>query len=253
MSTDLPNASPLAPIFEPLTEAHVRIAQPRTDDRALDLACGTRIVSRHLGRAGVASVIGVDPNRARMREGPSASRELGRVSARAEALPFRNTSFTLVACQHGVMFFSDVARAFREIGRLLQPDGRVTLTCWYAAERSAGLHSLNRALAREVGAEAQHNSAVPFSMPDPDQVAAPLRKAGFEEVNCHPIEVDVVYSSAREFVLSFINATSLAPVVGRAGPDAANRVADGVEQDLGSDTGSFRFVASAYCVSGRWP
>lgn len=168
-------------------------------------------------------------------------------------MPFADDTFSLVACQHGVMFFSDVAGALREMGRVLEPSGRATLTAWYAAERSAGLHCLNEALARVVGAEAQRGSAVPFSMPDPDQVATPLRAAGFEEVICHPIEVDVTYPSAREFVLSFIGATSLAPVVARAGHDAAARTADTVERELGSGSEVFRFVAHAYCVAGVRP
>jgi len=248
-STGIPKPSPLAPIFEPLTAAHVRLARPRADDRVLDLASGSGIVGRHLAAAGVGSIVGADPNRVRMRGGDPSAEERGRVAARAEALPFAGDSFTLVACQHGVMFFSDVAAAFREIARVLRPSGRVTVTAWCAAERSAGLHSLNRALSDEVGAEAQRNSAVPFSMPDPDQVRTPLVEAGFEAVTHHPIDVDVAYASAREFVLSFIEATSLAPVVARAGPDAAARVADRVEQDFGRDGEPFRFVARAYCVA----
>jgi ubiquinone/menaquinone biosynthesis C-methylase UbiE len=246
------SAESLAPIFEPLSEAHVKIAAPRPDDRALDLASGTGVMARHLERAGVKFVVASDPNRVRLREGRPMS-GFGFVAARAEALPYADGAFSLVACQHGVMFFSDVSVALRETFRVLEPAGRTTLTAWFEAERSTGLFCLNQALVQVVGEAAQRNSAVPFSMPDPDRVAAPLRAAGFEDVVCHPIEVDVCFRSAREFARSFIRATSLAPVVASAGSNAAVQIADIVERELGSESGAFRFVANAYCVAGVRP
>ena len=43
--------------------------------------------------------------------------------ADAQALPFRNQSFDVVACQFGVMFFPDKVQGYKEARRVLKPGG----------------------------------------------------------------------------------------------------------------------------------
>jgi SAM-dependent methyltransferase len=50
--------------------------------------------------------------------------------ADALALPFADRSFDCVLCQFGVMFFPDKAKAFREVLRVLRPDGRYLFNVW---------------------------------------------------------------------------------------------------------------------------
>jgi SAM-dependent methyltransferase len=46
------------------------------------------------------------------------------VEADGERIPFRDASFDLVFCDHGVMTFADPTRAVPEVARVLRPGGR---------------------------------------------------------------------------------------------------------------------------------
>ncbi|GAA5050317.1 SAM-dependent methyltransferase [Thermocatellispora tengchongensis] len=48
----------------------------------------------------------------------------------AEALPFEDASFDVVASTFGVMFAADQERAAAELVRVLRPGGRIGLACW---------------------------------------------------------------------------------------------------------------------------
>src|SRR5262249_32568650 len=48
--------------------------------------------------------------------------------ADAQALPFREQSFDVVACQFGVMFFPDKVQGYKEARRVLKPGGQFIFT-----------------------------------------------------------------------------------------------------------------------------
>ena len=123
----------LAPIiFEPWARDLIARAAPQPDERILDVACGTGVVTREARRvAGPgAAVTGVDLNpgmltsaRARDPEGA-----INWVESSVRSLPFPNASFTLVVCQQGLQYFPDRASALREMRRVLAPGGRLVIS-----------------------------------------------------------------------------------------------------------------------------
>src|SRR5688572_11518476 len=101
-------------------------ARLQPGQRVLDVACGTGVLAREAtSRVGPAGfVAGVDSNRGMV---TVASRLEPRVQWRlgtAETLPFPDASFDAVLSQFGLMFFSDRARALREMLRVLVPGGQ---------------------------------------------------------------------------------------------------------------------------------
>jgi ubiquinone/menaquinone biosynthesis C-methylase UbiE len=112
-----------APYAADLAE-RIAALQPR---RVLELAAGTGVLTRELARrlAPDAIIVATDLNapmlaraQAEGTERPVTWRE-----ADAMALPFGDASFDLVACQFGVMFLPDKAKAFAEARRVLVPGG----------------------------------------------------------------------------------------------------------------------------------
>lgn len=95
--------------------------------RALELGCGACQFGIKVAMRG-AAVTGIDFSMAQLRHAKAHFDETGVrlpiVQANGERLPFRDGSFDLVFCDHGVMGFADPDRTVPEVARVLRPGGR---------------------------------------------------------------------------------------------------------------------------------
>jgi SAM-dependent methyltransferase len=93
----------------------------------LEYGCGAAQWSIALARRG-ARAVGLDQSRAQLRHAHDAVAATGAdvtlVCASGERTPFRDESFDVVFCDHGVMSFGDPDRTVPELSRLLREGGR---------------------------------------------------------------------------------------------------------------------------------
>ena len=109
----------------------IKLARPNGDSLALDVATG----SGHTGAAlapHVASVVCVHITSEMIAEAEKLTLELGLGNVRfclanAQALPFQDGAFNIVTCRRAAHHFSDIAKALREIKRVLRSEGRLVL------------------------------------------------------------------------------------------------------------------------------
>ena len=99
------------------------VTRPLPQQRVLDVACGTGLVSR-IFHGRVARVVGVDITPAMFHQARQHLDEL--VVAPAERLPLPDADFDVVVSRQGIQFMDDKA-AVREMVRVLKPGGRVCL------------------------------------------------------------------------------------------------------------------------------
>jgi len=136
----------LARRFAPVHDDLVRRLGPEPGERWLDVATGTGEVALRAARAG-ADATGVDISAellelARRKPGADAVRwDVGD----AQALPYADASFDVVASCFGVIFAPDVEAAARELARVCAPGGRLGLACWRPDQ---GPHALCQRFAR---------------------------------------------------------------------------------------------------------
>jgi ubiquinone/menaquinone biosynthesis C-methylase UbiE len=109
----------------------IELANPKRGHHALDVGCGTGLVS-HLVAARVkpGTVIGVDLSErmmsvARGRMDPNTQY----VGMAAERLVFRPASFDLVTMGETLAYLADPTAALEEAHRVLKPRGRIALSC----------------------------------------------------------------------------------------------------------------------------
>jgi SAM-dependent methyltransferase len=112
----------------------VEAAAPVPEDRMLDVACGTGLVSQAF-RGRVASVTGLDLTPAMIALARLRADFL--VVGSAESIPFRNATFDLVVCRQGIQFM-EAEKAVAEMARIARPGGRIVLAdlCAYGEERN---------------------------------------------------------------------------------------------------------------------
>lgn len=113
--------------------AAVEAVGARPEDRVLDVACGTGMVSRALVERWGCTVVGLDQSAAMLGRARSMlardARLAGRielVEGEAEALPFADAEFDHLTYTYLLRYVDDPAATLRELARVVKPGGRVS-------------------------------------------------------------------------------------------------------------------------------
>jgi demethylmenaquinone methyltransferase / 2-methoxy-6-polyprenyl-1,4-benzoquinol methylase len=113
--------------------AAVEAVAARPEDRVLDVACGTGMVSRALVERWGCRVVGLDQSAAmlgRARSMLDASQRLAArielVEGEAEDLPFGDAEFDHLTFTYLLRYVDDPAATLRELARVVKPGGRVS-------------------------------------------------------------------------------------------------------------------------------
>ncbi len=219
------------------------LTELRADDRVLDLACGTGLVTTRIpGRA-----VGLDCN-LQMLEVARRQAAPGIQWAQGDAvhLPFAAASFHHVLCQQGLQFFRPREAALAEMHRVLIPGGRVGLLLWGQIEANPYSLALARAMGRHVSDQAERQLRQSFSLSDGKELEVLLRDAGFEEVQVRPLRKSLRLTSLAEFIPGHLAGTSLREVFASLEVDVrAAVIADVVQETkrlLTGDDVVFPFV-----------
>lgn len=162
--------------------------------RLLDAGCGTGLVAllAHLRGAAVTAIDASAGMLAVARERlPDADLRVADI----QDLPFADRAFDAVLAVNSLFFAPDMARAAREVARVVRPGGRVVATCWGPPDRCESLATM-RALAPFMPAPPPGAPAVgPLALNTPGALEALLEGAGLRlveagEVACTFVQPD---------------------------------------------------------------
>jgi len=178
----------------------------------LELACGTGRVSRHLVHKLAANgrLLATDLNADMLKIARQAISDprVEWLVADAQALPFDDARFDLVACQYGIMFFQDKSKALGEIFRVLKPGRRVLFNTWSSLSHNALCQLTVQAL-QELFPEDPPSffERGPYSFYDTDLIRRLLEDAGFTEISIEKASRDSVAPSVDEAVTGILDGT----------------------------------------------
>jgi demethylmenaquinone methyltransferase/2-methoxy-6-polyprenyl-1,4-benzoquinol methylase len=105
---------------------------PRPDQRVLDVAAGTGLVTAELVRQGAGEVVALDQSedmlagaQARVARDPALGDRVRFVRGEAEQLPFPDNHFDALAFTYLLRYVDDRAATMRELARVVRPGGRI--------------------------------------------------------------------------------------------------------------------------------
>jgi ubiquinone/menaquinone biosynthesis C-methylase UbiE len=191
----------------------IDLAQLRSGEAVLDIACGTGVVARLAAkRVGGGKVTGLDLNPGMLavaRGVQSEGAPITWVDGSALDLPSPPDSFDAVLCQLGLQFIPDQHQALQEMRRVVKSSGRVALSVYSPIERTPGAHAFVVALDEVLG---QHSSRIKrgeHSFANPAQLKTLLTLAGFGFVSVETVQQTITFPSVLDYVRFQLLATPM--------------------------------------------
>jgi ubiquinone/menaquinone biosynthesis C-methylase UbiE len=206
-------------IGAPVADDLMRSAALRPNERVLDVACGTgvvtRLASKLVGEGRAVAGLDVDPGMlavARATTPPGMTIEWHEASA--QGMPLPDAAFDAVLCQMGLQFIPDREAALNEMQRVLTPGGRLIINVPGPTPSAFGF--LAEALAHHIGPRAAGFVNQVFSLHDTTEVQSLLSGAGFRDVSIESRNKSLHLPAPEEFLWQFVYSTPLAAAVAGA-------------------------------------
>ena len=183
----------------PAQQRLLELAELKTGDRAIDIACGTGLVTFPAADAvgPTGAIVATDLSDVMVAHVAQEARRrgLGYVSAQrmdAEALECPDGSFDVALCSLGVMYVPDPLQALSEMHRVLRLGGRAVVSTWGRRDR-CGWAEIFPIVDRRVASEV---CPMFFQLGTGDNLQHVMAGAGFVEVEVVRLPSTLQYESA---------------------------------------------------------
>jgi ubiquinone/menaquinone biosynthesis C-methylase UbiE len=204
----------------PLATELTELAELRSGERVLDIACGTGVVAKLAAErvAPTGTVAGTDINPGMLSVARSTTPPRTAIDwyeASADSLPSDDSSFDVALCQLGLQFFPDRPAALREMWRVLAPGGRVAVSVPGPTPRIFQI--MEEALAHHLNADVAAFVHVVFSLHDAREMTEFMTDAGFRDVQGRAHTKMLWLPAPETFLWQYVHSTPLAAAVAQLG------------------------------------
>ena len=171
--------------FKSTTEL-VKLANIKPEDKVLDVACGTGVVSKEisqfLGPKGF--LAGIDLSRTALK---IAKKSIGFqnslfIEMDAENIGF-NFKFNKVTCQYGLMFFPDSQKVLKSIRNILDKKGKIIVAVHGLAEEVPYFSTIMKPILEHIPDIRPIGTPTVHRFGNPKDLESELAKAGFADIS----------------------------------------------------------------------
>ncbi|QRM57496.1 class I SAM-dependent methyltransferase [Sinorhizobium sp. BG8] len=153
--------------------------------------------------------------------------------ADALALPFEASTFDVVACQFGVMFYPDKVQGYREAYRVLKPGGHFLFNAWDKIATSEIPLEVMKALHQIFPEDPPRFMEVtPHGYWNTDQIRRELAEAGFHSITVDNLDLPSEAASASDAAVAFCQGTPMRGEIETRAPGDLNAVTAKVTEAL---------------------
>lgn len=242
--------------FEPYAVDLARRLPERPPGDALEIACGTGLVTRRLRERLVPTMplVATDLSRPMLefaRAGLAGVDGIEWREADALRLPFADAQFGAVVCGFGFMFVPDRLAALREARRVLAEGGILLFNVWDAIEDNPHAMANADVIESMFPGDPEMKFRTPYEMCDPAQLRSLLAGAGFADVRIEKRRHEIVDADPARIATGQIRGTPRAALIESRGVPLA-QVIDRVTELLAQRGGNpYRGHAQALVVEAR--
>lgn len=238
--------------FEPYAQDVGKLIGTSTINDALEIACGTGRVTRHLRNAlpSTSRLIASDMSEDMLTvaQNKLAGLNIEWKIVDAQNLPFHDNSFDLVVCYFGYMFAPDKDKAFAEAFRVLRKGGRLLMATWDKLESSGISNVFRTTLKHYLGDTLPETYKAPYSMHDPELIISMLKNAGFSNVESQKVARNATAESASKAAYGVVNGGTLYNEISKREPRLIERISTDVEKGLAEKYGKAPMVAPMIAI-----
>lgn len=173
----------------PYAEEAIRIAGLKAGERALDIATGPGVLALAAAKIG-AAVSAIDFSPTMVERLIFRCHKYGQdgIDARVmdgQNLDFDDQTFDAVFSNFGVIFFPDLGKAFREMHRVLKPDGRALISSWGEPEKFELQATLGQSIRAGLPSIELPGRKLPIS--SAEEMRSEFESAGFSDSRVHVV------------------------------------------------------------------
>jgi SAM-dependent methyltransferase len=178
--------------------------------RVLEVASGTGIVTRRLRDLlpATTEIVATDLNPPMLAVAQSKFQPGENVVFRqvdATDLPFPDSSFDVVTCQFGVMFFPDKDKAYREAQRVLTPGGRFLFNVWDSYRHNPFGRITHEVITGFFPDDPPQFFNLAFGHSAIDPTKESLIGAGFSDIRIDVLRLDQNIPDPKDFAFSIVH------------------------------------------------
>lgn len=231
-------------MLNPLSDVAIDIAEPRFDERVMDVGCGCGATSVELARRG-AKVWGIDVSAPMLSRARKRGEEYpGMVFTEADASSYDFSSEQqLIFSRFGVMFFANPVEAFTNIRSALVPRGRMVFLCWQAANNNEWISRVGQAVKKflpEPTDVPDPRAPGPFAFAEQAYLEGILSQAGFQNVEFQSLSIDLKLASTVEEALDFQSnigplSAVIAQLEGKTRDEALNAAKEVLQESMSTE------------------
>ena len=178
-------------MLDPLGDAALKVLAPKTNERVLDIGCGTATttlkIAKSVGDNGL--VTGVDISKpilecARQKAKKKLKHNIDFILADGQNHKFEFDSYDAVFSRFGVMFFGDAIAAFSNLKKATKAGGRLTFVCWADRLENEWMEVSTKVASQflELPPKSAPKEPGPFAFEDLEYLKKVLVKAGWSKV-----------------------------------------------------------------------
>lgn len=233
----------------------VDVAQLASEDRVLDVGCGTGILARKAADcvASEKQITGLDLNEGMLTVARRLRPQLDWHHGNAIALPFADASYDVVMSQFALMYFSDRTAALREMLRVLRPEGRLAIAVWGPYERATGYVILTEIVQRRCGHIAADILTAPFALGDKDLLLTLCKSAGIHNAVVALREGTITYPTIEVFVETEVKGSPLESLLDIKSYQKLMQEAQGNLQQFCTKSGTVIMPMDAFIITATKP
>ena len=214
--------------FKSTTEI-VKLAEIKSDDKILDVACGTGVVSKEisqfLGRKGL--LVGIDLSRTALdiAKRSIALPNVNFIEMDAENIGF-NFKFDKITCQYGLMFFPNSGQVLKSIYKILNPNGKLVLAVHGLQDDVPYFSIIMKPILKHIPDIRPEGTPTVHRFGNPDELKSELSKAGFLDVTVAKHEFVYEPGTFEEYWEDYMHSTanSIRTKIENHGKDIMNKI-----------------------------